>query len=59
MTCDNTRSCYKWENNNSGSKTRIQSDKVTVEKAINPAKLKNIIIIGTNTEEPLEGVDFD
>ena len=41
---------------NLGPKTRIQSDKVIVEKTINPAKGKNISIVETNTEE---GVDFD
>ena len=44
---------------NLGPKTRIQSDKVIVEKNINPAKGKNISIVETNTEEPLEGVDLD
>ena len=41
---------------NPGPKTRIQSDKVIVEKTINPAKGKNISIVETNTEE---GVEFD
>ena len=44
---------------NPDPKTRIQSDKAIVEKAINPAKGKHISIVETNTEEPLEGVDLD